>query len=71
MKTVPSTKVIDRDNAKGRDYEKSFLVDLAGDKEAIATELAATLGLPLEKLPEGESKPTGADFLIILGTDKQ
>lgn len=65
---APNAQIVDRDNAKKRDYEKSMLVDLAGN-QAAATQLAQALGLEKASLPAGETKPEGADFLIILGLD--
>lgn len=68
---VLNATVVDRDNASKRDYAKSILVDLTGTKSAEAVELGKTLGIDVAILPEGETKPTGADFLIILGADKK
>ena len=67
---VQGAAVVDRDNAKNSDYEKSVLVDISGTKSAAASELAKTLGLTVSLLPQGEATPE-ADFLIILGTDKK
>lgn len=66
---VPDAVVVDRDNAKRQAYEKSVLIDLSGAKSTQAQELASSLGLEVSDLPEGETKPEGADFLIILGAD--
>lgn len=72
---LPSVTVVDRDNAKKNDYQKTILIDLKGNSTK-AAEIAQKLGLSVEKLPEGESAlPTppsdgSADFLIIVGTDK-
>lgn len=68
---VQGAVVVDRDNAKKNDYAQSFLIDLSGANSVQASGFAATLGLELSDLPEGETKPTGADFLIILGADKK
>lgn len=64
---VRGAVVVDRDNAKKQDYEKSIIVDLTGTK----TVQASALGIEVGELPEGETKPSGADFLIILGADKK
>lgn len=66
---VPTAQIIDRDNAKKQDYKTSLLVDLSGADNAATSEMAAKLGLEKASLPAGEAKPTGADFLIILGED--
>jgi hypothetical protein len=67
---VRDGEVTDRDNAKKKDYEKSILVDVKGDKAAKAAQLAGDLALTVATLPEGEATPA-SDFLIILGTDKK
>lgn len=69
--SVASAVIADRDNAAKRDYEKSLIVDLTGTNSATVTDLAKTLGLEVSTLPAGEIKPSGADFLIILGEDKK
>lgn len=66
---VTNAEIVDRDNAKNKDYTKSLLVDLTGTKADLATQLAGQLGLTVSPLPAGESTPSG-DFLIILGADK-
>lgn len=70
-KSVPSAVIVDRDNAAKRDYAASLLVDLNGTKSAVAADFAKALGLEVSTLPAGEAKPAGADFLIILGSDKK
>lgn len=67
---IPSAEVLDRDNAKKKDYEKSLLIDLKGTRAEQVIEFAKLLNLEVSQLPEGETKPE-ADFLIILGNDKQ
>ncbi len=68
---VTTATVVTRDNAKKNDYQESILVDLTGSKSVQAAELATTLDMEVGTLPAGEEKPSGADFLIILGTDKK
>lgn len=68
---VPAHVIVDRDNAKIRTYEDSMLIDLTGSQSARATELAALLEMEVGSLPAGETKPEGADFLLILGKDIQ
>jgi hypothetical protein len=68
--TMAGAEIVDRDNAARQDYEKSVLVDLAGNHPK-AQDIASALGITLGSMPEGEVKPEGADFLIILGTDSQ
>ncbi|OGG09547.1 hypothetical protein A2781_07195 [Candidatus Gottesmanbacteria bacterium RIFCSPHIGHO2_01_FULL_42_27] len=63
-------EIIDRDNAAKKDYQKSLLVDLKGNSPQ-TQKLADLLKLTVSKLPEGESASPSADFLIILGSDRQ
>jgi hypothetical protein len=64
-------EVVDKSNAKKKTYEQSVLVDLTGTKETQAKELAKQIGVSYGTLPEDETKPTGADFLILVGADKK
>lgn len=68
---IPTAVIVDRDNAKKQEYEKSLLIDLSGTKSDQAKEMATALGLNVSELPDGETKSEGADFLIILGADKK
>ena len=68
---VKSAVIVDRDNAAKRDYKTSMIVDLTGTNSAAVAELAKALGMEVGTLPAGESKPAGAEFLIILGEDKK
>lgn len=71
IKALPGSEVIDRDNAKNNDYIKSIIILINDAKANVSSQVAKSLNLPLEKLPDGEVKPKEAvDFLIILGSDK-
>lgn len=65
---APQLTVSDRQNASSKDFEKTFLVDIKGDKNAIAKDIATSLGISLKVLPEGEASAS-SDFLIMLGAD--
>jgi hypothetical protein len=67
-KVIPESVVSVRGNTKG-DYENSILVDVRGDKSAIAAQYSQKLGILYGALPPGESTPS-SDFLIILGKDQ-
>jgi hypothetical protein len=67
---VENVEVTERDNAKKKDYEKTILIDVKGDKSAQAAQLAQGLGLEVGTLPEGETAPA-SDFLVLLGADKK
>lgn len=66
---TPGVQVVVRENAKKQDFAKTILVDISGTKTALANTLARSLGISVEKLPEGENASVSADFLIIVGED--
>lgn len=68
---VPGAVVVDRDNAKKRDYAKTIIIDLSGNKQDQVTALAKLLEISVSGLPAGEIATDAADFLIIVGADKQ
>lgn len=45
---------------------QSYVVDLTGANAKTAQDLAAQLGVQVGALPEGESKPTGALFAVVI-----
>lgn len=67
-RVLPDAEITDRDNAKKRDYQKTLVVDLSGNNQNGAGQLAKELNAQVTSLPEGESKPE-AELLIILGAD--
>ncbi len=67
---VTSIEVVAKGNAAKRDYQKTMVVDLTGSRNADAQALAQALGAEVKDLPEGEQKPAGADFLVIVGSDQ-
>lgn len=68
-KTFSGAKVIERSDAKGN-YKESLIIDLSGGNTSQTAQLATALKLKISPLPKEETKPTGADILIILGEDK-
>lgn len=66
----PEVEIKTRANANSGDYEETLLVDLAGNRGSAAEEIASVLGAKVSVLPEGESAPNEADFLIIVGNDR-
>jgi len=68
---VKDAVVVDRDNAKKRDYTQSIIIDLTGSHVNTIEALGKSLGIAVGQLPEGETKPTNAEYLIILGADKK
>lgn len=68
MRVAPGAVVVERENAKKRDYTKTILVDMTGKKGTEAGGLAAKLGISVALLPQGEATAS-ADFVIIVGSD--
>lgn len=69
-------KVLLKDNAVKKDYEKTLVVVLNPDKQELAQKIATELKAEIGQLPEGEKSPvaeTGEtiDILIIVGKDFQ
>lgn len=67
----PTASVTERGNAGKRDYGSSIVVDVTGQRTAELASIASSLGIAPGTLPAGETAPTGADFLIIIGADKK
>lgn len=61
--------VVDRDNAKKRDYTAS--ADLTGTHTKEIGAISDRLGMSVGSLPDGAVKPAGGEYLIILGEDKK
>lgn len=67
---APDLTIVGRENAKRSDYDKSVLVDVKGTRSVLTSQLARALDITIDTLPKGEATPA-ADFLIVLGSDKQ
>lgn len=61
--------VVAKANAARADYKETIVVDLSTKNAAAANDIAKTLGGKVDKLPQGETKPSGADILVILGQE--
>lgn len=64
---LPNVTVVSKGNAAKNTYTKTVIVDLTGKQAAAASGLAKELNGEVGSLPQGESKPANADFLVILG----
>lgn len=67
--TMPKITVVERGDAKNQSTKETIVVDITGSRQADAERLAASLRGKVAALPEGEPKPSGVDFLVILGQD--
>ena len=69
IKTLyPGVEITSRDNAKAK-YAKTTVVALNDAAKSAAANLAGDLKATVGNLPSGENKPTGADLLVIIGSD--
>lgn len=66
----PDFAVASRDESPKKDYQKTLVVDIAGNRPDIARRLAQLLNATVVPLPENESKPD-ADMLVIVGGNWQ
>lgn len=69
-RSFPDASTISKDNAAKTDYDQSQIITFNQGFKDYADSLAKTFNLTAGNLPSGESKPSGADILIILGKDK-
>lgn len=64
----PQVQIVSKTDAKGN-YDKTIVVILSDGAKDAASSLAAALKVNVGNLPSGETKPTGADILVIIGAD--
>jgi hypothetical protein len=65
--TISNILVTVKDKANRDDYSKTIVIDLNGDKQEAAVQLAQLLGGKVTSLPQVEVRPSNADILIIAG----
>lgn len=63
----PTMMVIVKEDAKKKTYKTTTIVDLIGKHASQAASLARTLHGEVGSLPVAETKPDGADLVVILG----
>lgn len=71
---VATVDVLLKDNAKKKDYNKTLVIDLIGNKKDEAEKIAKALSGEVTTLPLGEEKPASisgktAEILVIIGKD--
>jgi len=64
--TYPDYQTIDIMNASRKDYTRTIVIDLTGNRSQEAADIADLLGGEVGGLPDGETRPD-ADILIISG----
>lgn len=72
-KYADSMEVVDKETAAKKDYAGTLIVDLSGMRTQQASQLADLLGGTVSNsgLPDGETAPSGADILVIIGNAKK
>ena len=63
----PELKVTSKENAKAKDYKKTYVIDLTGKSAGVAKQIAGIVKGEVSTLPKGEVKPKNADILVIVG----
>ena len=66
--SYPNVTITGTDNAASNST-KTLVIDLSGNNPDAANSIAKSINGTVSSLPAGESKPSGADFLIIVGSD--
>lgn len=67
MTKFADIQVVSKNSAKNKTYAATIVVDLTGNNNTIASIIAKDLNATVTSLPPGETAPTNADLLIILG----
>lgn len=69
-KEMPLAVIVDRENARKRDYKKTLVVDLSKKNGEMAAKLAEVLKAEVVELPAGEDEPLNSEVLVIVGEDR-
>lgn len=59
--------VVSKESAKKNDYTGMLVIDLTGSNATVAKDIAESLGGQVASLPDGETRPSDVDILIIVG----
>jgi len=63
----PNVNVVSRSKASKTDYKGTLVIDLSGTQSDLTTAIATSVKGQVGKLPDGETKPSAGDILIIVG----
>ena len=66
---MSGVSVVSTGNAEKNNYAGILVIDLTGKNPELVLQIAQTLDGQIENLPAGETKPTNADVLIIVGSN--
>jgi hypothetical protein len=64
-----AVEIVAKENASKFDYAKTLMIDLTESNNISQPQIKQQLNAEIVPLPEGETKPEDADYLIILGSD--
>jgi len=67
LSSVSGISVVGKGNAKKDDYAKTLVIDLSKKNSELVEQIAQAVGGEISTLPGEETKPDGADVLIIAG----
>lgn len=67
----PDVTIVDKTDASKKDYAKTLVISLTGNKTDETQALAKAISAEVSTLPAGETKPENADVLVIVGSDKK
>jgi hypothetical protein len=71
LKTLfPGVVIASKDNAVKPVFDKTLVIALSDAAKSVIDQLAKSFNATVSAMPAGESKPIGADILIILGKDR-
>lgn len=70
MKALSNSLVVKKENAAKNDYQSTLVVVLSESATQAASTLADHLKATITTLPSEEIKPSDADILVIIGSDK-
>jgi hypothetical protein len=60
--------IVSQDSAPKRDYRRTVVIDVNGNRPDVAARIARTLDAKTAAMPDTESRPD-ADVLVIVGSD--
>ena len=69
-KNAANAEIVSKGNAANRNYAKTIIIDISGNKKGEMENLAGVAKAEISALPSNEQAPDNADFLIILGNDR-
>lgn len=66
IKETANTEILYKNNAAKNDYTSNLVIDLSGNHQEQAKQIAQIIGGEVSEMVEGEAKPANADILVIV-----